>query len=224
VGKRITIQGTSREIIGVIPDLRQSIVNRGESSQDSLYIPFAQQPISQPLLLVRCRIDPHTLAGALRNEIATVDPRLAVGQMQTLQEFVEQFFLGVNFFNIVLTGFGFLALILATIGTYGVLAYSVTQRSQEIGIRMAMGASPSRVLRMVTRQGATLGVIGLALGTPGVLVIARILNSLFVSAPPVEPVSISIVFVVLFLATLAASWVPASRAAALDPATILREE
>ena len=224
VGKRITLQGTSREIVGVVGDLQQSLFNRGGSSLDSIYVPFAQQPAPRPFLLVRCQTDPNALAGSLRNELTALDPRLSIGRMQTLQEFVDQFFLGVNFFNIILTGFGLLALLLATLGTYGVLAYSVTQRSQEIGVRMAMGASPSRVLRMVTRQGATLGVIGLALGTPGVLMVSRVLDGLFVSAPPVEPVTIAIVFAVLFLATLAASWVPASRAAALDPATILREE
>jgi putative ABC transport system permease protein len=224
VGKRITLQETSREIVGIVANVRQSIINQGESSQGAIYIPYSQQPVQQSFLLVRCQMDPHTLAGSLRNELTAVDSRLSVGQMQTMHEFVDQFFQGANFFNIILIGFGFLALLLAALGTYGVLAYNVTQRSQEIGVRMAMGASPSRVLRMVTRQGATLGIIGLALGAPGVLLIARILDSVIVSAPPVDPRIVVVVFVVLFLATLAASWVPASRAAGLDPAAVLREE
>jgi len=143
--------------------------------------------------------------------------------MQTLEEIVDSFFVGINFFNVILGGFGFLALLLAALGTYGVLAYNVTQRSQEIGVRMAMGASPSRVSRMVTRQGAVLGAIGLALGAPGVLAISGILASVLVDAPPIEPIPIAVVFAVLFSATLAASWVPARRAAALDPAAVLRE-
>jgi putative ABC transport system permease protein len=224
VGKRITLQETSREIVGIVADVRQSIINQGESSQGVIYAPYAQQPVQQSFLLVRCQMDPHTLAGSLRNELTAVDSRLSVGQMQTMHEFVDQFFQGANFFNIILIGFGLLALLLAALGTYGVLAYNVTQRSQEIGVRMAMGASPSRILRMVTRQGATLGIIGLVLGAPGVLLIARILDSIIVSAPPVDPMIVVVVFVVLFLATLAASWVPASRAAGLDPAAVLREE
>jgi putative ABC transport system permease protein len=224
VGERLTLQGTSREVVGIVGDVRQSIINQGEGSQGTVYVPFAQQPVRGPFLLVRCRMDPHALAGALRNELTAIDPRLAIGQIQTMQEFVDQFFLGVNFFNTILVGFGFLALLLAALGTYGVLAYNVTQRSQEIGVRMALGASPRRILRMVTRQGATLGVLGLALGAPGVLAIVRILDSVRVSAPPLDPLTIVVVFAVLFMTTLAASWVPARRAAGLDPMSVLREE
>jgi len=224
LGARMTLQGKSREVVGVVPDVRQSIINQGESSQGTVYVPFAQQPVRSPFLIVRCRMDPHALAGPLRNELTAIDPRLAIGQIQTMQEFVDQFFLGVNFFNTILGGFGFLALLLAALGTYGVLAYNVTQRSQEIGVRMALGASPGRILRMVTRQGATLGVVGLAVGAPGVLGIARIIDSIRVSAPPIQPLTIVIVFVVLFLTTLAASWFPAMRAAGLDPMSVLREE
>ncbi len=224
IGRRITIRETSREIVGVVGDVRQSLINRGESSQESMYIPFAQQPVPSLFLLVRCGTDPHALVGPLRNELGALHPRLSIGRMQTHEEIVDSFFVGLNFFNVILGGFGFLALLLAALGTYGVLAYNVTQRSQEIGVRMAMGASPSRVLRMVTRQGAVLGAIGLALGAPGVMAISGVLGSVLIDAPQLEPVTIAVVFVVLFSATLAASWVPARRAAALDPATVLREE
>ncbi len=224
IGRRITIRETSREIVGVVGDIRQSLINRGESSQESVYVPFAQQPVPRSFLLVRCGTDPHALVGPLRKELGALHPRLSIGQMQTLEEIIDSFFVGLNFFNIILGGFGFLALLLAALGTYGVLAYNVTQRSQEIGVRMAMGASPSRVRRMVTRQGAVLGAIGLALGAPGILAISGILSSVLVDAPSLEPITIAVVFAVLFSATLAASWVPARRAAALDPAAVLREE
>jgi ABC-type antimicrobial peptide transport system permease subunit len=169
-------------------------------------------------------MDPRALAGSLRNELSGIEPRLAIGRIQTMEEFVDQFFVGVRFFNSILVGFGCLALLLAALGTYGVLEHNVTQRSQEIGVRMALGANRARVLRLVTRQGATLGLIGLALGAPGVLAITRVLDSVRVAAPPLDPLTIVVVFAVLFLTTLAASWVPARRAAALEPVIVLRQE
>ena len=223
VGRRITVRELSREIIGVVGDTQQSLVNQGESSQGAVYLPFAQQPMSAPFLLVRTKVEPEALAGAMRNELAAADSRVSIGRIESLQAFVEQFFVGANFFNAILTGFGALALLLAALGTYGVLAYNVAQRSQEFGIRMAMGAGPSTIIRMVTRQGVKLGVIGLVLGAPGVYAVARVINSLLIYSPPADPKTIAAVFAVLFASTLAASWIPARRAAALDPVVALRE-
>lgn len=223
VGRRITVQELSREIVGVVGNTQQSFVNQGESSQGAVYLPFAQQPMSAPFLLVRTLVAPDALAGAMRNELTAADSRVTIGRIETLQAFVDQFFVGANFFNAILTGFGALALLLAALGTYGVLAYNVTQRSQEFGIRMAMGAGPSTIVRMVTRQGVKLGIIGLALGAPGVYLVARVINSVLIYSPPADPKTIAAVFVVLFASTLAASWFPARRAASLDPVAALRE-
>jgi len=126
IGRRITIRDTSREIVGVVADVRQSIINRGESSQEAVYLPFAQLPVPSSFLLLCCESDPKALAGPLRNELRGLHPRLSIGQMQTLEEIVDFFFVGMNFFNAILSGFGFLALLLAALGTYGVLAYNVT--------------------------------------------------------------------------------------------------
>lgn len=223
VGRHITMQERSREIVGVVGDTQQSLVNQSESSQGAVYLPFAQQPMSGPVLLVRTRVEPEALAGAMRNELSSVDSRVSIGQIQSLRAFVDQFFVGVNFFNAILTGFGILALLLAALGTYGVLAYNVAQRSQEFGVRMAMGAAPSTIRRMVTRQGVKLGVIGLTLGAPGVYAVARLINSILIYSPPADPKTILVVFAVLFASTLAASWFPARRAAALDPVAALRD-
>ena len=180
VGRRITVREVSREIIGVVGNTQQSLVNQGESSQGAVYLPFAQQPMSAPFLLVRTRMEPEALAGAMRNELAAADSRVSIGRIESLQAFVDQFFVGANFFNTILTGFGALALLLAALGTYGVLAYNVAQRSQEFGIRMAMGAGPSTIIRMVTRQGVKLGVIGLILGAPGIFALDLAANVLHV--------------------------------------------
>ncbi|HSF18633.1 MAG TPA: ABC transporter permease [Vicinamibacteria bacterium] len=224
IGNRITIQETSREIVGVVEDIRQSMFQQSASFQGAIYLPLAQAPVPAPFLLVRCRIDPHTLAGTLRNELSAVDPMLAIGQIETMQEFVDQFFVGVNVFNAILSGFAVLALMLAALGTYGVLAYNVSQRSQELGVRMALGAAPSRILGMVTRQGAILSGVGLLLGTPGVLLLTRVLERVLVYSPPIEPLTIVVVFGVLLASTMAASYVPARRAASVDPVIVLRSE
>jgi len=224
IGRRVTVNGVSREIIGIAAEVRQSLIgNPGNQSPGTLYLPLAQQPITSPFLFIRSEVEPNSLIGALRNELTIVDSRLAIGQMQTMTEFVEQFFVGINLFNTILTGFGVLALLLATLGTYGVIAYNVAQRSQEIGVRMALGADPKSILKMVTRQGTLLGIIGLAVGTPGVLAIARVLQSILTYAPPLQPLTIIVFFGVLFVATLAASLVPAARAARLDPVVVLRD-
>ena len=179
--------------------------------------------MSAPFLLVRTKVEPDAIAGSMRNELTTTDSRVTIGRIESLQAFVDQFFVGANFFNAILTGFGVLALLLAALGTYGVLAYNVAQRSQEFGIRMAMGAGPSTIIRMVTRQGDKLGVMGLLLGAPGVYAVARVINSLLVYSPPADPKTIVVVFAVLFASTLAASWIPARRAASLDPVAVLRD-
>jgi putative ABC transport system permease protein len=224
LGRHITVESASREIVGVVEEVRQSLMRQGEGSQGTIYLPVAQSPIPTAFVLVRTRVDPHGLAGSIRNQIDETDPRIAIARIETMREFVDQFFVGVNVFNSILSVFGVLALLLAALGTYGVLAYNVAQRSQEIGVRMAMGAAPRKISSMFSRQGIWLGVLGLLIGTPGVLGVTRIIASVLVYAPPIQPLTIVTVFVVLFLTTLAASYFPARRAASLDPVIVLRRE
>lgn len=224
LGRHLTVEGVSREVVGVVEDVRQSLMRRGEAAQGTIYLPVAQSPIQTAFVMVRATVDPHGLAGSIRNQIDETDPRIAIARIETMREFVDQFFVGVNIFNSILTVFGILALLLAALGTYGVLAYNVAQRSQEIGVRMALGAAPARISRMFSRQGMWLGIFGLLIGTPGVLGVTRIISSALVYAPPIRPFTIVTVFVVLFLTTLAASYFPARRAASLDPVIVLREE
>lgn len=224
LGRHLTVEDGSREIVGVVEDVRQSLMRRGEDAQGTIYLPLAQSPIPTAFVMVRTRVDPHGLAGSIRNQIDETDARIAIARIETMQEFVDQFFVGVNIFNSILTVFALLALLLAALGTYGVLAYNVAQRSQEIGVRMALGAAPRRISGMFSRQGIWLGVLGLVIGTPGVVGVTRIIASVLVYAPPVEPLTIVTVFVVLFLTTVAASYFPARRAASLDPVIVLRQE
>jgi ABC-type antimicrobial peptide transport system permease subunit len=135
-----------------------------------------------------------------------------------------RFNVGLNLFNVILGGFGFLALVLAAIGTDGVLAYDVAQRSHEIGVRLAMGSPRSRLLRLFLKQGLVLGVIGLVIGTPGVIAIALFVRSLLVVFSPPHSSLVIGAATTLFVSTLAASLLPVWRATRYDPATILRRE
>jgi putative ABC transport system permease protein len=222
VGEHLTFQGQSRTIVGVVGNVRQSIINFGDSGQAAIYLPFEQHTSPALVLVARTSGDAKDLLPVLRRELVDVDRQLTVGQVITMRDFVERFYVGLNLFNVILGGFGLLALLLAAVGTYGVLAYNVAQRSQEIGVRMAMGAPRGRVLAMFVKQGLTLGLIGLAVGTPGVIVIDRFVRSLLSVFSSVPALTVVAVGLVLLAATFLASLVPAWRAATLSPMQALR--
>jgi ABC-type antimicrobial peptide transport system permease subunit len=176
------------------------------------------------MLMIRAKTDPETIGGTLREKLAMVDPRVSIAWMRTMDEWLDLVFGVESYIRDFLTGVGLLALLLAASGTYGVLAYTVAQRSREIGVRMALGADAPGILRMIIRQGAILGVAGLALGVPGAIAVARALDRVLTYAPPVDPLTIFALFAVLLISTLLASWLPARRAARVDPMIVLREE
>lgn len=224
VGTSITVLDEPRRIVGIVEDIKQSLLNQGTGTEGAIYVPIAQSEAQAPFLLIRCAVDPTSIAGTVRNELLDADPSVAVGQIRSLEELTAQVFVGVNAFNVILTGFGVLALFLAMIGTYGVLAYNVAQRSQEFGVRLAMGAAPLDIVRMVTKQGVLLAILGILIALPGVYGVIRLVNSLLIYAQPVHTSTIVIVFVMLFLASVLASWLPARRAGLLDPVSVLRGE
>jgi putative ABC transport system permease protein len=224
IGQRLTFRDTSRRVIGVVGDTRHSMVRTDTGTEAALYLPLAQAEAGALFLLLRSEMDVSGLAPVLRRELQAQDPRLTLGTIQTLDQFIDQFFVGVNVFGTVLSSFGALALLLAALGTYGVLAYGVAQRSREIGVRLAIGARRGQVVSMVTRQGLTLGLLGLALGAPGVVLVSSAVRAALIQATEVSPLTLVGVGGVLLSTTLAASLVPALRAASLDPAEVLRRD
>ena len=224
IGQRVTFDRTSRTIVGVVADVRQSLVRFSESAQMTMYVPLAQQAAPSVALVARASGDAGALLPQLRQDLSSLDSRLTIGQTQTMEQVRERFNVGLNLFNVILGGFGFLALVLAAIGTYGVLAYDVAQRSHEIGVRLAMGSPRARLLRLFLKQGLVLGLIGLALGTPGVIAIAVFVRSLLVVFSPPQTTLVIGAATTLFVSTLAASLLPAWRASRYDPAIILRRE
>lgn len=223
VGERITVLGTSRRVVGVIGNVRQSLTDL-EKISPVVYLPTAQHPVHDVTLLIACDADPMDMMEPLRSALAEVDPRLTLGKAMTQHEFVEQFFAGVHLMNRILGTFGVLAIFLAAVGTYGVLAHMVTQRTREIGVRMALGAVPGQITRMVTRQCLGLALVGLALGAPGALGIVRLISGLFSDLMDIQPVMVTGFAAVLVMVTLVAGYVPARQASLVDPIEALRHD
>ena len=224
LGQLITLRGEAREIVGVVADVSQTIVMVSGGSSETVYVPIAQMPLLDPFLLLATTGDPSQLAGPTRTALAEVDPDLTVNQVQTMEQFVDQFFVGIRVFNSLLGGFGALALLLASLGTYGVLAYSVGQRRQEIGVRMALGAREGQITRMVVKQGLAMALIGLTIGTVLVVPLTVVIANLLEGLATVQPITVVAVGALLFTVTMMASVVPARRAAGVDPVEALRAE
>lgn len=225
LGRFVDVQGETRQVVGVVEDVQQVLVSTpGQVESEAIYVPAAQVPGGSFVLVVAAAGDPGELKEPVRTALQAIDPDLTLSQLLTMDEVVEQFFAGIDVFNTILGGFGVLAILLAALGTYGVLAYQVTQRRHEIGIRMAVGARGTEVIRMVTRQGALMAGLGLALGGAVLVPLTRLLRSILQGFATVETSTGFFVAAILLAVTLAASLVPARRAAGLDPVQALRDD
>lgn len=225
VGERVTVQGESREVIGVVGNIVEDVfLAQTENAEPIIYLPQSQAAQRTVFALVRTATEPSTLSGTVRDAVSALDPKLSVTQVQTMEEVVEQFFIGGTVISALLVAFGGLALALAAIGIYGVIAFSVSRRTHEIGVRMAMGARRADVLRLVLQEGVWLAILGFIIGIPGVFLVARSIQSIFTGFASVSAGNAVIVGVVLFATAVIASYLPARRAASVPPVTALRHE
>jgi ABC-type antimicrobial peptide transport system permease subunit len=211
-----------RTIIGVVPDLG---VGAGPSNDvaEGLYIPMSQVPVSALTLLVRTtRASPLTLTAAARDVVRAVDPNLPIFNVTTVWDAVEAGNWAFRVFGSLFLSFGLAALFLATVGLYGVMAFSVSRRTQEIGVRMAMGAARRDVIAMILRQGLVQVVAGMLIGVGLAALLTTALRLLIFSVSPYDPATYIGVGAVLALTGLAACFVPARRAARVDPMVALR--
>jgi ABC-type antimicrobial peptide transport system permease subunit len=189
-----------------------------------LYLPAAQAPTLANWLAVRTQSDPGKLAAAVREAIRSVDPDSPIAEVSSMEDILDREVFQRRVHAVLLGVFAGLALLLASIGVYGVLAYLVGQRTQEIGIRMALGAAPAEVLRSVLGQGVALGAAGIVIGMLAALGVMRVLSKLLFGITPTDPATFMAVAVLLLAIAAAASGIPALKAMRVDPIEALREE
>jgi len=222
---------SARQVVGVVGDVRSDSLNTDPFP--TMYIPNAQVPDAitklnsdiYPLAwVIRTRVEPHSLSLVVQNELRQASGGLPVGRIRSMDEIVVRSTARNDFNMLLLSIFGGLALVLAAIGIYGLMAFTVEQRTQEIGIRMALGAGAAALRGMIVRQGMLLAVIGIALGLAAAYGLTRLLTAFLFGVKPVDSLVFAAVPVVLALVSLAAIWVPASRATRIDPALALRRE
>jgi putative ABC transport system permease protein len=225
IGKGIDIgNGTDGfyEVVGVVGDVRHDSLDRTPSP--TMYAPFRTDVFGSMWLLVRTSGDPQGYAGMVRQTLREIDGSLPAFSILPLSEVVSDTVAQRRFSMLLLSLFAFLALFLAAVGLYGVVGYSVSQRTQEIGVRIAIGAQPGQVLRLVIGGGLKLALIGVVLGIGVALALASYVATLLFEVTPFDPVSYSMTAALLLAVSALASYVPARRAMSVDPLTALRQE
>jgi ABC-type antimicrobial peptide transport system permease subunit len=208
------------EIVGIVGDVHEGDLARESGSE--FYVPTIVHPPQAAYLAVRTQGDPLRLARAIRNQVAAIDTNQSVSDVKTMEAVLDAT-LGQRRLTMLLLGsFAAVAVILAVIGMYGVIAYSVVQRTQEVGIRRALGAQQSDILQLVVTQGLTLALAGIAIGIGGAFALTRVMKNLLFHVSATDPatfVGIALLFVAV---ALVASYIPARHAARIDPMTALR--
>lgn len=225
IGKRVKLAYNStgpREIVGIASDVKQTSLTDAVTSQ--MYAPFVQAPWPFLTAVARTPSAPEAAAGSLRRVLARLDPEQAAGEIRTFDQYLSRSIATPRFTAILIGAFAGLALLLAGFGLYGVMAYSVVQRSREIGIRMALGAQAADVRSLVVNQAVRLGASGLALGLAGALAATRVLDSLLFGVTASDPLTFAAVSAALIGVLLLAAYLPARRATRVDPIVALRAD
>jgi len=188
------------------------------------FVPYWQSPIYDPVIVIRTTGDPAALAVVVRSEVKAVSASLPTPVIRTMNQVIAETVTQPRFHSSLLGLFAALALLLAAVGLYGLLAYSVTQRTQEIGIRMALGAQTRNVLALVIGQGLKLALIGTGAGLAAALALTRLMRTLLYEVQPTDPLTFAVVSSLLLAVALFACWFPARRAARVQPMEALRYE
>jgi putative ABC transport system permease protein len=224
VGRRFSAGrgGTWLTVAGVTADVRSTSL--ADEPDLEYYLPYAMYPMPSMTLVVRTALDPLRLSPAVSAAVRELDRDLAVSDVATLEASITRSTSARRLSATLLGGFALLALILAAVGIYGVIAYAVTRRTQEIGVRLALGASRGRIAIMVVGQAVLLGAAGVALGVGGSLGLTRMLKSMLYGVSPTDPITFAAASVFLLAVSALAAYVPARRAAAVDPIVALRHE
>jgi predicted permease len=211
-------------VVGVVPDFRHFELENTEPIDPAAYVSLAYSAFPNTGVTVRVSGDPMSIATPLRETLRASDPKMPVFQMQSMEELRARGYWQYFLFGWMFSLYGGIALVLAAIGVYGVLSYSVSQRTQEIGVRMALGAGRGDVLRLVIVQGIRLAIVGVVIGVAGSFFVTPFIGSQLVNVSPSDPFSFVAVSIFLTAVAFVASYVPARRAMGVDPLVALRAE
>jgi len=222
LGRRIKAGGNWMTIVGVVGDVKQSGLDFAAAPH--IYVPAWQTPWLRVGLLARTAAEPSSLVSAVRHQIQTVDSNQPIYNVHTMEELIDESVSLRRLNLLLLSAFAYIALALAAVGIYGVIAYAVTQRTQEIGIRMALGAQKRDVLKLVLRQGLLLTLAGVAVGLLASFGLTRLMTRLLYEVSATDPLTFIVIAFLLIAVASLACWIPARRATKVDPLTALRHE
>jgi putative ABC transport system permease protein len=215
-------ESENKEIIGVVADVKNDDID--EAADPTAYQPYSQTPYRTMNLILRGAQDPAQLVSAVRSEVRALDPNLPLSNVKTLNQMIAERVSPKRLMTYILAIFALCALVLASVGIYGVMSYAVTQRTQEIGIRMALGARGVDVLKLVLTNGMKLALLGLVIGLAAAWGVTRFFATLLVGVKPTDLLTFSVVSVCLLAAAFLACYLPARRATKVDPLEALRYE
>jgi predicted permease len=223
LGKRIQVPGEKqiRQIMGIAKTANYSAW--AEAAQPCVYVPLEQNYLDAMILYVRTKADPRQILMPVRREVRAAGPQILIGGTLSGREIIDRGLFQARMGVALLSVFGFLALVLASIGLYGIMAYSVNQRKREIGLRMAIGAARANVLRLILRQGMSLVIQGVLIGFVAALLMGRVLSRMLYGISASDPLSVAGAAAVLLIVALLACYLPARWASRVDPLVALRE-
>jgi putative ABC transport system permease protein len=227
LGKRVSFgceesEGFCRTIVGVVGNIRQESIT--DAVTPEMYVPFTQDSMNGMTVMVRTTSDPLSLARTLRSEVLSIDKNQPIHDVKTLAQRVDEAVAVSRSLMLLFSAFAVLALILGAVGIYGIVSYSVTQRTHEIGIRMALGARAANVLSLIMRNGLVLVLTGILIGVGGALMLTRFLVTLLFGVTPTDRGTFVVVSLIFFVIATLASVIPALRATRVDPLIALRHE
>jgi putative ABC transport system permease protein len=225
LGKRLYVrigrpQGTEYEIVGVVGDIRMTSLESAVGP--AVYVPHTQLAIGFMTFVVRTDLDPHSLVSGMAAAVRGLDPELPLADVRTMDEVIDQTLARPRVILVLLSVFAVMALVLAAVGVYGVMAFSVAERTHEIGVRMALGATPQSVLRLVIAEAFRLVAIGVGAGLLAAAALAQVLRALVFETDVRDPWTLAVTALLLMLVALAAASVPARRGTRIMPVQALR--
>jgi putative ABC transport system permease protein len=222
IGKRVNANGALATVVGVVRHVHKA--GPQSEGEPQLYLPLSQNPQSALSIVVRSRAEPTTLVRPIRDVVRQLDPQLPISKVSSLEDLVARSMASQRFNALLLGVFALTALLLASVGIYGVMSYLVSQRTREIGIRVALGGQPDAIRAAVMREGLWIAVAGLLVGLGVSLLTSRAIGGLLFGVSPTDPATYGAIVGVLLLVSLVASYGPARRATRVDPLIALRDE